>query len=199
MTTPGERLQEARKRYFETAREAAAALSLSPFTYHQYENGNRQFSRHAPRFAEFFRVDLQWLLTGKGGMRRKGAAIEVPILGAVGAGSTVQPFDDTPSTVEIDRIAFPDPESVAAVICKGDSGYPRFQDGEIIIYYIRPVSPRDVVNTTAIVETGDGRRLIKQPRPQPGTSLFTLESFNAPPEHDVELLSANKIHSIVLP
>ena len=63
-----DRLRVARERRFDTAAEAAAALKIPIGTYSTHENGARGFRRSAPRYATFFRVDLEWLLTGRGGM-----------------------------------------------------------------------------------------------------------------------------------
>jgi len=71
MSDRSTRLAEARATRFESARQAALALNLSPYTYSQYENGIRDFTRHAERFAKFYRVNLDWLMTGRGLMRQK--------------------------------------------------------------------------------------------------------------------------------
>ena len=70
----GERLREARAERFESAADAARALGVSKDTYVQHENGTRGFKRVAERYAEFFRVRLEWLWTGRGDMRPGKAA-----------------------------------------------------------------------------------------------------------------------------
>ena len=66
-----ERLREARKAAgFSTAKEAAEAFGWNKNTVTSNENGNRTFSREsAERYARAYRVDLGWLLTGKGSMK----------------------------------------------------------------------------------------------------------------------------------
>lgn len=65
----GERLKRARELKYEHAVDAAEALGLPVQTYLPYESGRTGFSRRAPRFADFFGVNLLWLLTGDGPMR----------------------------------------------------------------------------------------------------------------------------------
>lgn len=67
------RLREARlatKNYPE-ASDAARAMGVGEPTYLSHENGWRGFSNNASRYADFYRVNLEWLLTGKGPMKRK--------------------------------------------------------------------------------------------------------------------------------
>ena len=56
-------------------------------TYMGHENGSRGISRQAEFYSAFFKVDLKWLLTGKGLLRGKPLAT---VVGYVGAGSRVQ-------------------------------------------------------------------------------------------------------------
>lgn len=67
-----ERLRQARtatKSYADGA-DAARAMGVKVSTYLGHENGSRGFSSSASRYADFFRVNLEWLLTGKGPMKR---------------------------------------------------------------------------------------------------------------------------------
>ncbi|MEN2749322.1 helix-turn-helix transcriptional regulator [Sphingomonas sp. T9W2] len=70
MTTPNERLRQIRAAKYETAVEAADAMGLKHPTYIQHENGLRGSGsiprKAAERYAKFFRVSLDWLLSGKG-------------------------------------------------------------------------------------------------------------------------------------
>lgn len=68
MEPPHNRLQTARERAgFESATAAAEALGIAPPTYLAHENGSRGFkARSAARYAKFFKISLEWLLTGRG-------------------------------------------------------------------------------------------------------------------------------------
>lgn len=78
-----ERLRLARQtRGYSTASEAARALGLAASSYNHYENGNLEYNRHAARFARFFGVEVEWLLTGRGLMNTRdiNQALDVPLI-----------------------------------------------------------------------------------------------------------------------
>lgn len=80
MTTPAERLRRAREiAPYLTASEAARAMGMVVSTYINHEGGEREFFEHMPKYARFFRVNLEWLMTGRGPM--KGNKIEQLISG----------------------------------------------------------------------------------------------------------------------
>jgi phage repressor protein C with HTH and peptisase S24 domain len=183
------RLTEARKRAgYASAAEAARALGVSLTTYAGHENGSRGFASKARRYAQFFRVDLNWLLTGRGDMRGRSGAPVIPVHGLVGASATIVPFDD--DHTPIDEITMPDIAHVGAFLVRGDSQFPRWLNGERILFDTRPLAPRELLNRFAIVQAMDGRRMIKRVREGRRSGTFMLESLNAEPEHDVELLTA---------
>jgi SOS-response transcriptional repressor LexA len=101
------RLRRAREeRGFETAADAARALGMKPVSYAHYENGSLGFSRHAARFATFYGVNLEWLLTGHGPMKApdRGAALDVPLISWVSAGplglaEAVEEYAEAPRVV----------------------------------------------------------------------------------------------------
>lgn len=67
-----ERLKAARERMFETAAEAAAAMGVNYQTYAAHENGSRGLRRDAAmRYAKFFNVSLEYLLTGRKNIHSK--------------------------------------------------------------------------------------------------------------------------------
>lgn len=75
-----ERLRQARLAHgkYPKATEAARAMGVEEPTYLGHENGSRGFKGNASRYADFYRVNLEWLLTGRGTMRRAEASEAVP-------------------------------------------------------------------------------------------------------------------------
>lgn len=64
---PWQRLRWAREqRSYNSARAAAEAMGVAYPTYAGHENGTTGFRHTAERYAAFFRVSLDWLLTGRG-------------------------------------------------------------------------------------------------------------------------------------
>lgn len=72
MGEPHKRLQQARELAgYETKADAANALGVPLGTYYGHENGSRGFDDDAARYAAFYRVNFEWLMTGKGEPRPK--------------------------------------------------------------------------------------------------------------------------------
>jgi phage repressor protein C with HTH and peptisase S24 domain len=190
-----ERLKRARiEAGYAKAIDAARALDVEPGTYNHHENGTAGLSRAGERYARFFGVNLEWLLTGKGEMRpsHSAPAPEVAIDGIVRAGAEIQSNADLPDFGGPTVIKVPSGDGVGAYVVSGDSQWPRFLDGELILYEKRPRAPSELLDNYAIVQTLDGRRVIKIVRANPngGDDLWRLESHNAPPEDDVKILAA---------
>lgn len=67
LTAPEGRLRWARRRAgYETAADAARRLGWLEVTVRSHETGGRGYARRAALYAKAYRVDLEWLLTGKG-------------------------------------------------------------------------------------------------------------------------------------
>jgi phage repressor protein C with HTH and peptisase S24 domain len=73
------RLREARKQAgYESPSDAARAIGAELPTYLGHENGSRGLSRVATNYADFFKVRLDWLLTGRGPMRLGSDETDLP-------------------------------------------------------------------------------------------------------------------------
>lgn len=173
-------------------------MGVRPETYHTHENGGRGLARVGERYARFFRVNLEWLLTGRGQMRGRAAA-GIPIAGLVGAGGTVTGPTDDGYVDPPDNIDLPDAADSVAYVVKGDSQYPRFLDGETLIAAREPQSPERMLGRLAICELdGDGEKVVKTIKRGRKAGLYTLASHNAPDMEDVRIRSAHAIKAIVL-
>lgn len=68
MGTMGERLKQARERFYKSARQAALRHGWPPSTYAAHENGQNEFGpEEAKRYAKAFKTRASWLLTAEGG------------------------------------------------------------------------------------------------------------------------------------
>lgn len=186
------RLKAAREQKFKEAQEAASALGVPYPTYAGHENGNRGFKRDsAKRYADFFRVNLEWLMTGRGAMRGKVADI-IPIVGRVGAatdGAIAYAGGDGEFGYVPRPIGAPD-NTVAVEIHGGSMGY--LADGSIVIYSERFEAPLpDMLGQVVIVSLADGRVLLKRLLRGSEPHLWDLESVNGPvlPDQRVEWFS----------
>jgi len=74
-----DRLKAARESAkYPTPTDAARAMGIEPPTYLGHENGSRGYRAAAPRYADFFKVNLEWLLTGRGTMKKVGSDNPAP-------------------------------------------------------------------------------------------------------------------------
>ena len=91
----------------------------------------------------------------------KGAArATIPIRGFVGAGALIDLEEEAAALAAHDEIAFPDEAGIEAYLVRGDSQWPRFLDGEAVLFDPKPVLPATLIDHYAIVQTADGRRFL---------------------------------------
>jgi hypothetical protein len=110
----------------------------------------------------------------------------VPVVGYVGAGSEVFAFDDHAKGDGFDHIpAPPGMLNGIALIIRGNSMTPKYDDGEVIFIEKTIVSVDGLIGENCYIEIADGRRYIKRLQYGSRPGLFTLISYNAPPIMDV--------------
>ena len=140
----------------------------------------RGFKATAEVYARKFKVNLEWLLTGRGNPR-KGQPATTRAVGYVGAGAEILPFDShSPGSLEEVEIPPGVPSDAALVIVRGDSMYPRYFENEMLFYIRSTDDPREHVGKECVVALADGRMLVKILRRSTAKDRFNLESWNAP-------------------
>jgi hypothetical protein len=202
MTEPHERLQKAREEAgYADATAAAEAMGVKLPTYWGHENGNRGLARSASRYAAFFHVSLDWLLTGKGTPRRTKSPAEkhasVPLVGYVGAGAAANFFSQ--DSGHLDEVPAPggSSEATVAVEIRGDS-LGSFFDRWLVFYddVRRPVTS-DLLNKLCVVGLDDGRILIKKIQRSKTRGHYHLLSQTEEPIFDVAIDWAALVKSMV--
>ncbi len=201
LKTPHGRLQHAREAaQYASAALAARAMGVLEPVYQAHENGSKGLSRSGARYAKFFNVALDWLMTGRGEMKpvtRYAALPAIPLMGLVGAGGSVAPIDGDNQDEPPDFIDWPEPAFIGALQVRGESQLPRWRDGEVILFDRRPRKPDEFLGKYAVVDCLDGRRLVKTIQRgsirEPRGEFWRLDSLNAPPEDNVRLLAAYEI------
>ena len=114
----------------------------------------------------------------------------VPVVGYVGAGDEIIPIDDHALGAGLDEVELPLPlgKDAVAVIVRGNSMYPAYREGDIIVYekkFEGDLTP--LIGRECIVRLEDGRSYVKELARGSGPGLWTLISHNAPPIPDVRL------------
>ena len=196
-----DRLQWARESAgFENASDAARAMGVPVPTYAAHENGSRGLRRDAAaKYAQRFKVSLDWLLTGRG-TPRQGAKRLLPVVGYVGAGAEVLGIDDGMKGAGIDEVEAPPNASgnAIAVRVRGDSMMPAYRDGDYIIYDERREGS-DIglyVGKECVVRLSDGRTFIKTLGHGTTPGTWVLWSYNAAPMLDVVVEWAARVRWI---
>lgn len=111
----------------------------------------------------------------------------VPVVGMIGAGEEIHPFDDGAPGSRLDEIEVPPsvPLDAVAVIVKGQSMWPDYWPGDVIVYRRDvPFDREACLYQDCVVRVLDGPTLVKRVKPGSRPDLLTLESTNAPPRVD---------------
>lgn len=195
----GARLKVARDAAgYRSAAKAAEAMGMAYPTYAGHENGSRGLRKNIERYAQFFRVSVDWLLTGRGeGPKRNGNGSRptlgrplpppghVRLMGRVGAGQVFTPLgDDDGEFVEAPEGV---PPTTEAVEVDGDSMFPAYEDRSLI-YYSQTLPPEMMVNRRAVIRLADGSMTVKVIRRGSADGLWTLQSINARYDDMVDLV-----------
>ncbi len=144
-----------------------------------------------PRFGTLQRLAEALDMTVGELLRISPSPAMVPVVGYVGAGAEVFPFDDHEKGAGMDEIPAPAGlEDAVAVIVRSDSMYPVYRDGDLLFYRRDPFgrgTPQSAIGEECIVQCHEGPMLIKVLRRGTTRATWTLESYNAPPRNDVKV------------
>jgi hypothetical protein len=173
-----------RNRGFHTAVEAVEAFGWKQSTYLGYESGDRTpHWTKVKQIARDFGVRWPWLLDGEGVPTAK-AARRMRLMGYVGAGNEIHPFDGDALGDEIDMPPGTADE-LEAVRVDGNSMYPRYFAGEIIYYRKLQEAPARFIGRECVVKLLDGRMFVKILRQGTLPRMFNLDSWNAGPIENI--------------
>lgn len=190
------RLRELRDSKDMTIEQLADLTGLSVSYVSRLEGGTRNLSvKHIESFARALGVQAQSILADETADKVNSVAV----MGRIGAGSEIYPDDEQvpPEGLYEIETPFPLPEDAIAFEVVGESMWPRYDPGDIIICWRQGENANSVLGWEAAVKTSEGRRYLKRvlKGAQPGT--FDLESHNAQPIRGVELVWIAAIQSVI--
>lgn len=177
------RLREARTERRVTQQQLAEAIDVPYQTIQKIEAGKVNLSwDRAKKIAKYLNCrigDLDSELFKEPN--------QVPILGYVGAGAEVFPFEgDAP--IDYMTPVRDVPEGTAGAIVRGTSMLPALRDGDTLFYLPQEtISPDLLVGKECVVRTTDGRVFVKQLERGSIPGKWKLVSYNAPEMDNISI------------
>lgn len=198
-STLSERLEQARADAgFTSPRAAAREFGWKENTYKSRENGLRGTpdQDEVRKYARAFGVSFIWLLTGEGEPK---STHQVVVMGRIGAGAAILPeIEQVPvSGLYEVRTPFLVGRRTIAFEVIGDSMWPRYDPGDIVICGREGGDPAEIVGWEAAVRTADGHRYLKRIVRGAAPDSFDLESHNAPTIRGVQLEWVARVDAVV--
>lgn len=189
------RIREIRDQLNLTIEELAEKADLSVSYVSRLENGLRNLSlKNMNLIAHALGVDAHALL-----ITPEVKSNTISVMGKIGAGAEISPDEEQvpPEGLFEIETPFPLPDDAIAFEVAGDSMWPRYDPGDIIICHKQGVQAYDVIGWEAAVKTADGKRYLKKIRKAATENLYDLESHNAPPIRDVAIVWSAAVQSVI--
>lgn len=196
MTQFPNRIREHRTARDLTIEDLAERTGLSVSYVSRLEKGERNLSlRNLNLFAHALSLSASELLADA---PQKPVNV-VAVMGRIGAGAEITPDDEQvpPEGLYEVETPFPLPEDAIAFEVVGDSMWPRYDPGDIIICWRQGSDAESVLGWEAAVKTSAGTRYLKRILRGADQGLYDLESHNAPPIRGVGLEWVAAIQSVV--
>lgn len=193
--SPPNRIREVRESLGMTIEKLAEETGLSVSYVSRLESGGRNLSvRNMNLFAHALKVHPEDLLSSP-----KPKSNVVSVMGKIGAGAEISPDEEQvpPEGLYEIEAPFPIPDDAIAFEVAGDSMYPRYDEGDIIICYRQGINAGEVIGWEAAVKTADGHRYLKKILKGSTPGSYDLESHNAPPIRNVHLLWIAAVQSVI--
>lgn len=191
------RIREWRKAREWTVEELAEKTGLSVSYVSRLEHGARNLSlKNLNLFAAALEVAKSDLLPQTNEEASKNI---VAVMGRIGAGAEILPeFEQMPpeGLYEIET-PFPLPPGAIAFEVTGESMWPRYDPGDIIICWEHGTDLDEILGWEAAVRTDDGKRYLKRVVRGATKGTYDLESHNAAPIRAVRLAWVATIQSVI--
>ena len=180
-----------------TQTEFAEMLETTQPTVNRWEGGSAPKRDALARLSKLAGVSIEEFIGSP--MRSQGTG-DIAVVGYVGAGAAVFPFDDHAhgdGFATVERPAFVEGRAVAVEV-RGDSLVPTAEDGWRLIYTgDRTVLEEDVLNRLCVVQLVDGRMLVKRVTRGSEPQRYHLISTNAPMIENAEVEWAARVMAII--
>lgn len=146
-------------------------------------------------------VSPEWLAYGIGDGPEGGfTGAVVGVFGRIGAGGSIdtssEQIDHAEPLFEV-RVPFPVPDDALAFQVQGDSMWPRYDPGDVVVCSRFSENPDEVLGHLAAVETRNGERYLKRVLKGTRPGHYMLLSYNAPEMIDIEVVSFSSVIAVI--
>jgi transcriptional regulator with XRE-family HTH domain len=186
----GPRLKRIRKLKGFNQEQVAEFVGVSREAITRWETGtNEPTEANIQKMSKLYSTPAVYLRYGGAGGPKT-----VQVLGHVGAGANVFPFEDGP----FDQIEAPfgSPDDLAALIVRGDSMMPELSDGDHVLYRATEQNPDDLIGKRCIIRLESGSVLVKRLRRGRDIGCYDLDSTNAATIENQRLQWVAKVEAV---
>ena len=176
--------------------DLAEKVGLSTSYVQRLENGERNLAvKHFAAFARALGGTPRDLV----GDDETPESTVVQGMGKIGAGAEIMPEAEQvpPEGLSQIEVPFPVPENALAFQVDGDSMWPRYDHGDVVLCWRDGANVDEVIGWEAAIMTADGKRYLKRILRGNKPRLFDLESYNAPVIRNVRIEWVSKVQIVV--
>lgn len=192
------RIKELRQREGLSLEELAERVGLSTSYVQRLENEDRNLGvKHFDKFAKALKASRRELIVEDGSPASE--PIPVRVVGRIGAGAEIFPEVEQlpPEGLFEITVPFPVPDGAVAFEVDGNSMWPRYDPGDVILCWREGTNATEIIGWEAAVLTGEQKRYLKRIVQGTRKKHYDLESFNAPPIRNVKLEWVSKVQMVV--
>ena len=198
---PGEIIKEARDGKGWSQRDLAERIGISQVAIKKIETGETTQSKFLPKIAQVLGLELSRLdpSLAPGAVAAIEESHTVKVVGRIGAGAEILPEAEQvpPEGLFQIEIPFPVPDTTLAFEIEGDSMWPRYDAGDVVLCWKEGTNATEIIGWEAAVRTHDGRRFLKRILQGSRARHYDLESYNAPVIRNVKLEWVSKVQLVV--
>lgn len=185
MSELSDNLKTLRKKHGLTQADLAAALDMSKSVISMYESGQRLPSFEVlEALADYYNVSLS-ALRGE----TAATSLRIPVLGTIPAGIPIEAIEDIIDWEEIPASMQKGGREYFALLVRGDSMYPRYEEGDILI--VRKQDTCESGDDCIVMVNGNDATF---KRVRLGENTLTLQPIN--PQYEIKTFTAKEIETL---
>lgn len=175
----GSRIRALREQSQLSQKEFAAKMNIANNTLSMYENDLRvPNDTIKSKIADYFGVTIDYLL-GRAPIETGGDIVQIPVLGSIPAGIPLEAIEDIVDWEDIPKAMCSGGKEFFALKVKGDSMWPDFLEGDIVI--LRKTPSCETGDVCAVLVNGDEATLKTVKFAEDGSLTIAPKNPSYPP------------------